>query len=137
MIVLVYLIVLLREVLVSTIFCMVHRYIAIHSFLHLYKDGSQAHNYNMRIPLSSLGPLLLGRIPLSSPPQTQPTVQKNRVQLQGQVKYKVYCLCRQPESGKMIQCDVCGELFNSECVFVPKAIWKRGNGLWQCHKCVK
>ena len=39
MIVLVYLIVLLRELLVSTIFCMVHPYIAIHSvewFLHLY-----------------------------------------------------------------------------------------------------
>ena len=35
MIVLVYLIVLLRELLVSTIFCMVHPYIAIHSFLHL------------------------------------------------------------------------------------------------------
>ena len=35
MIVLVYLIVLLRELLVSTIFCMVRPYIAIHSFLHL------------------------------------------------------------------------------------------------------
>ena len=35
MIVLVSLIVLLRELLVSTIFCMVHPYIASHSFLHL------------------------------------------------------------------------------------------------------
>ena len=36
MIVLVSLIVLLRELLVSTIFRMVHPYIAIHSFLHLF-----------------------------------------------------------------------------------------------------
>ena len=37
MILLVYLIVLLRELLDSPIFCMVHPYIAIHSFLHLLR----------------------------------------------------------------------------------------------------
>ena len=46
MIVLVYLIVLLRELFVSTLFCMVHPYIAIHSFTHniiLRRKRSYAH----------------------------------------------------------------------------------------------
>ena len=35
---------------------------------------------------------------------------------------KIFCKCRLPENGRMIQCDACREWFHSQCVSVPGTI---------------
>ena len=34
----------------------------------------------------------------------------------------LHCICRQPEDGKMIQCDKCNQWFHKESVQVPESI---------------
>ena len=52
-----------------------------------------------------------------------------------QSTFVVFCCCRLPESGKMIQCGSCDEWFHSECVKVPNTVWENTNIAWQCDKC--
>lgn len=52
------------------------------------------------------------------------------------VTVNVYCNCRQPEEGMMIQCDRCDEWFHKECVQTPSYVWKKSNSTWLCDKCV-
>lgn len=33
----------------------------------------------------------------------------------------VYCLCRKPESGYMLQCEVCNEWYHAHCLHIPKS----------------
>ena len=33
----------------------------------------------------------------------------------------VYCLCRKPESGYMLQCEVCSEWYHAQCLHIPKS----------------
>ena len=51
------------------------------------------------------------------------------------VKYGVYCICRQLESGQMLQCCTCFEWFHDECVTVPEEVWKDKKIKWICNKC--
>ena len=51
--------------------------------------------------------------------------------------FSIYCICRLPESGRMIMCDLCHEWFHSECVpHVPEAVWKRKKTHWICDNCL-
>ena len=48
----------------------------------------------------------------------------------------VYCTCRQPEGGRMIQCDQCNEWYHEECTSVPKEIIRKINNIsWKCDTC--
>ena len=42
----------------------------------------------------------------------------------GTETFELFCQCRLPEQGRMIQCDHCQEWYHSECVTVPESIWK-------------
>lgn len=33
----------------------------------------------------------------------------------------LYCLCRRPESGYMLQCEVCNEWYHAQCLHIPKS----------------
>ena len=33
----------------------------------------------------------------------------------------LYCLCRKPESGYMLQCEVCNEWYHANCLHIPKS----------------
>ena len=33
----------------------------------------------------------------------------------------LYCLCRRPESGYMLQCEVCNEWYHAHCLHIPKS----------------
>lgn len=33
----------------------------------------------------------------------------------------LYCLCRKPESGYMLQCEVCNEWYHASCLHIPKS----------------
>lgn len=46
----------------------------------------------------------------------------------------LYCQCRQPERGRMAQCDRCSEWFHSDCVCLPINI---NNISWFCPTCKK
>ena len=49
---------------------------------------------------------------------------------------EVYCHCRQPERGRMIQCGQCSEWFHSKCITsVDRPQW-RGKKPWFCSTCV-
>ena len=38
----------------------------------------------------------------------------------------VYCFCRKPESGYMLQCELCNEWYHASCLHIPKG--KRSGG---------
>ena len=38
---------------------------------------------------------------------------------------KVYCVCRQPEGGKIIQCNTCSEWFHNLCIRANSLVWKK------------
>ena len=46
---------------------------------------------------------------------------------------RIYCICRQPEDGKMIQCDNCQKWYHEECIQVPKNIEHVD---WLCSLCL-
>ena len=54
----------------------------------------------------------------------------------GRTTFKIFCKCRLPKDGKMIQCDCCLEWFHSNCVQVPEAAWKQDTP-WMCGSCRK
>ena len=44
--------------------------------------------------------------------------------LRNRVVIPIFCECRQPESGRMVQCDQCQEWFHDDCVTVPDVFGK-------------
>ena len=48
----------------------------------------------------------------------------------------LYCHCREPERGRMIQCKTCREWFHSQCVTVLRSQWKKPK-LWLCTVCAE
>ena len=49
----------------------------------------------------------------------------------------LYCVCRQIEDGKMIECEISGERFHDTCVSLPDYIWSDCEKSWQCPQCAK
>ena len=50
---------------------------------------------------------------------------------------KVYCVCRLPESGTMVMCDVCQEWYHTDCVpDVSDSILSNRNTQWFCNNCL-
>ena len=47
---------------------------------------------------------------------------------------EVFCFCREPERGRMIQCVQCTEWFHSQCVMVHRNHWKKRKS-WYCPRC--
>ena len=75
----------------------------------------------------------LSKVAFSDFPHTQKrrySVRKRSVQ-----KFDVYCVCRQPECGQMIRCDMCYEWYHKECVPVPRAYWRNKKLKWSCKQC--
>lgn len=44
----------------------------------------------------------------------------------------LHCVCRQPEEGRMAQCDMCGRWYHEECVKLPDNV---ENIEWFCARC--
>ena len=44
----------------------------------------------------------------------------------------VYCTCRLPEEGAMIQCIQCKEWFHEDCVEAPHEAWNEVDTDWMC-----
>ena len=53
------------------------------------------------------------------------------------VQCSVYCSCRLPECGRMIQCDGCTEWYHEECINAPSSVWMNTNSTWYCCACSK
>ena len=49
--------------------------------------------------------------------------------------FNIYCLCRQPEQGGMIQCNSCYEWFHDICIKTDSCVWKNKDTVWFCHNC--
>ena len=53
-----------------------------------------------------------------------------------QVSYNIFCICRLPEDGRMVQCDQCMEWFHEQCVTIPLHIWSEAaQSQWCCSEC--
>ena len=55
----------------------------------------------------------------------------------GEEKFCIYCVCRLPEGGRMIQCTSCQEWFHDQCVSIPQSFWRRPKSAWFCTICKK
>ena len=53
----------------------------------------------------------------------------------GMETFELFCQCRLPEQGRIIQCDHCQEWYHSKCVTVPESVWKAKNAKWFCKIC--
>lgn len=54
----------------------------------------------------------------------------------------LYCLCRRPESGYMLQCEVCNEWYHANCLHIPKSKLNRENDIGKdmrfiCGSCLR
>lgn len=58
-------------------------------------------------------------------------MKKNTLPIHQQV-VSLHCMCRQPEKGRMAQCDQCHEWYHEECVTLPKNI---ESVTWFCPNC--
>lgn len=48
----------------------------------------------------------------------------------------VFCSCRMPEKGRMIECTKCKEWFHRQCAgLVPRKAWKSQECTWHCSRC--
>ena len=51
------------------------------------------------------------------------------------VSFCLYCICRQPKFGEMIECSTCKEWFHlQQCVLVPPSALEPGVQ-WKCESC--
>ena len=67
------------------------------------------------------------------------TSRKKKVtQPRGKVTVQLFCHCRQPEEGKMVQCDQCMEWYHSQCETVPSSVWRSADttSKWHCKSCL-
>lgn len=64
-----------------------------------------------------------------------PQCERQRMaRIQNKDSFSIYCVCRQPEFGKMIECEACREWFHKGCVPTPKSAWE-GIAKWFCSNC--
>ena len=70
---------------------------------------------------------------ISSFPQTKR--RRRQVKFQRVENFCIYCICRLPEEGKMIECNSCYEWFHEHCVNVSSFVWKRPESSWFCTAC--
>ena len=47
----------------------------------------------------------------------------------------VFCYCRLPEEGSMIECCRCSEWYHEECERVDQEVWEKEEIDWICTKC--
>ena len=68
-----------------------------------------------------------------------PTTRRRKHKHKNTISFKipVYCICRQPDSGKMVECGQCKEWYHDDCIAVPKDVWKKRLYSWICDKCHK
>ena len=52
-----------------------------------------------------------------------------------QSKILVYCVCRQPHSEKMAECNFCEEWYHDECVKIPLDVWVDKDCVWKYDRC--
>ena len=52
-----------------------------------------------------------------------------------QIEVEVFCKCRQPEDGRMVQCRMCQEWFHEDCTRIPRIVWKDKTISWYCCSC--
>ena len=66
-----------------------------------------------------------------------PTCSRTRkAQMNSQITFNIYCVCRLPESGRMICCSLCNKWYHDVCVNAPKEAWKKRNSEWFCDSCL-
>ena len=53
----------------------------------------------------------------------------------GCIAVNMFCKCRLPKDGRMIQCDNCKELYHRHSVSLPESIWSDSNSVWCCASC--
>ena len=51
------------------------------------------------------------------------------------VSFKLFCVCRGPEYGLMVQCNHCQEWFHPVCVHIPNEVLLNENLPWLCYSC--
>ena len=59
---------------------------------------------------------------------------KKLLEPRGQVTYEVFCVCRLPEDGQMVQCSKCMEWYHRHCINAPEDIWNI-DVVWHCCSC--
>ena len=52
-----------------------------------------------------------------------------------QITLPIYCYCRQPEHGRMIECGCCHEWYHEGCVEVSTRVWTVEDLEWRCQAC--
>ena len=52
-------------------------------------------------------------------------------------KEKVYCICKGPGFGKMIECELCKEWFHLDCVGIKEGEEPDASDCWYCKKCTE
>jgi len=57
---------------------------------------------------------------------------RRRIGPRAEVTVELHCFCRLPESGKMIQCDLCQQWFHFLCINLPETV---NNSPWFCDYC--
>ena len=66
-----------------------------------------------------------------SPFPRTPT-QRRMLKQSPQETVQIFCSCRQPESGTMVQCDNCLEWYHERCIQIPENIEQIN---WSCSSC--
>ena len=72
-------------------------------------------------------------------PFPQRSRKRRNMQQEPQEFVDVYCTCRLPEQGRMVQCDSCHEWFHSGCIKkeLPQGLWRKNSSVsWLCDLCV-
>lgn len=47
----------------------------------------------------------------------------------------IFCYCRMPEEGNMIECCQCSEWYHQKCETVDQEVWEKEEIDWVCKKC--
>ena len=61
----------------------------------------------------------------------------NRARAEKEYAIPVYCSCRLPESGRMVQCVICHEWYHEECESISSEVWINKKYKWTCTTCLK
>ena len=76
----------------------------------------------------------------SNNPSPQPFPSSNRQKVPTSFIKKtmvvlVFCHCRLPEEGNMIECCQCAEWFHEKCETVDQQVWEKEEIDWVCKEC--